>query len=304
MNPEFPVFVPTKGRYDSLLTIKAFELIRVPYMAVIEKQEYPNYSKVIDKSKILVLPHQNKGLTVTRNWIWDYAEKELKTDYFWTFDDNIRSFYRLHKNIKYRLDSGNFLYAIEQFSQRYSNLYISGMAYKMFAPSKRKHPPFIMNTRIYSNMFIKTKIPYRNRLFYNDDTDLCLQILKAGYCTCQFVAFLADKMHTMTVKGGMTDYYNKTNSRLEFAKELKNAHPDCVKITWKFGRWHHQVDYRPFKNNKLIRKNGIKIEPGVNNYGMKLIDCSKHQEEHQERHTEQCRPTRRTYDRNHHGPKA
>lgn len=304
MNPEFPVFVPTKGRYDSLLTIKAFELIRVPYMAVIEKQEYPNYSKVIDKSKILVLPHQNKGLTVTRNWIWDYAEKELKTDYFWTFDDNIRSFYRLHKNIKYRLDSGNFLYAIEQFSQRYSNLYISGMAYEMFAPRKRKHPPFIMNTRIYSNMFIKTKIPYRNRLFYNDDTDLCLQILKAGYCTCQFVAFLADKMHTMTVKGGMTDYYNKTNSRLEFAKELKNAHPDCVKITWKFGRWHHQVDYRPFKNNKLIRKNGIKIEPGVNNYGMKLIDCSKHQEEHQERHTEQCRPTRKTYDRNHHGPRA
>lgn len=304
MNPEFPVFVPTKGRYDSLLTIKAFELIRVPYMAVIEKQEYPNYSKVIDKSKILVLPHQNKGLTVTRNWIWDYAEKELKTDYFWTFDDNIRSFYRLHKNIKYRLDSGNFLYAIEQFSQRYSNLYISGMAYEMFAPRKRKHPPFIMNTRIYSNMFIKTKIPYRNRLFYNDDTDLCLQILKAGYCTCQFVAFLADKMHTMTVKGGMTDYYNKTNSRLEFAKELKNAHPDCVKITWKFGRWHHQVDYRPFKNNKLIRKIGIKIDPGVNNYGMKLIDCSKHQEEHQERHTEQCRPTRRTYDRNHHGPKA
>lgn len=304
MNPEFPIFVPTKGRYDSLLTIKAFELIRVPYMAVIEKQEYPNYSKVIDKSKILVLPHQNKGLTVTRNWIWDYAEKELKTDYFWTFDDNIRSFYRLHKNIKYRLDSGNFLYAIEQFSQRYSNLYISGMAYEMFAPRKRKHPPFIMNTRIYSNMFIKTKIPYRNRLFYNDDTDLCLQILKAGYCTCQFVAFLADKMHTMTVKGGMTDYYNKTNSRLEFAKELKNAHPDCVKISWKFGRWHHQVDYRPFKNNKLIRKIGIKIDPGVNNYGMKLIDCSKHQEEHQERHTEQCRPTRRTYDRNHHGPRA
>jgi hypothetical protein len=30
------------------------------------------------------------------------------------------------------------------------------------------------------------------------------------------------------------------------------------------------VDYRPFKGNKLIRKPGIEISQGVNNYGMVL----------------------------------
>jgi len=270
MNPKYPIFVPTKGRYETLHTIRALESINVPYYAVIEKQEYIQYSSVIDAQKIIVLPHQNKGLTVTRNWIWDYAQNELKTPYFWTMDDNIRGFYRLHKNIKYRVDSGTFLHVIENFVERYENLYISGMQYEMFAPRKKKHPPVILNTRVYSNMLIKTDIPYRNETFYNDDTDLCLRVLKDGNCTIQFCAFLADKIATMTVKGGMTDYYEKTEKRKQFAMELVRAHPDVVRLTWKFNRWHHEVDYGPFRNNKLKRKPNITVEPGVNNYGMVL----------------------------------
>lgn len=270
MNPEFPLFVPTKGRYESLLTIRALEKIGVPYTAVIEKQEYEQYAAVIDKRNLLVLPHQNQGLTVTRNWIWDYAQKELKTPYFWTMDDNIRWFYRLHQNIKHRMDSGTFLYVMEQFAQRYVNLYITGMQYEMFVPRKQKHRPLIFNSRVYSNMLIKTDIPYRNECFYNDDTDLCLRILKDGHCTVEFAVFLADKEQTMKVKGGMTDYYEQTNKRLEFAKELQAKHPDVVKIVWKFNRWHHQVDYRPFKRNKLILKPGVIIPTEPNNYGMVL----------------------------------
>ena len=75
----------------------------------------------------------------------------------------------------------------------------------------------------------------------------------------------------MTIGGGMTDYYKKTNNRLEFVKELQSKHPDVVKITRKWGRWQHSVDYRPFKGNRLIKKPGIVIPEGVNNYGMVLV---------------------------------
>lgn len=123
-------------------------------------------------------------------------------------------------------------------------------------------------------MLIKTDIPFRNELFYNDDTDLCLRVLKSGFCTMLFYAFLADKIATMQIKGGMTDYYEKTNKRLEFAQELQRAHPDVVKIVWKYNRWHHQVDYRPFRGNKLIKKPGVVIPDEPNNYGMKLVRLS------------------------------
>ena len=79
----------------------------------------------------------------------------------------------------------------------------------------------------------------------------------------------------MTMKGGNTEELykldGKEDGRLLMAQSLQRQHPDVVKITRKWGRWQHQVDYRPFKRNKLIRKEGIEIPEGVNNYGMKLV---------------------------------
>jgi hypothetical protein len=275
MNPRYPVFVPTKGRWESRLTIKALENIGVPYKAVIEAQEYDNYAAVIDSKNIIVLPHRDKGLVVTRNWIWDYA---LAQGYqrFWTMDDNIRNFFRLNHNLKVPITTGTPLWAMEDFTERYTNVPISGMNYFMFASRKTKAAPFTLNTRVYSNMLIETDArdpsgkPYRNEGFYNDDTDLCLRILKDGYCTILFNAFLIEKSVTMTVKGGMTPYY-QGDGRLKMVQELQAKHPDVVKITRKWGRWQHQVDYRPFKNNQLRKRTDIEIPTGVNNYGMKLV---------------------------------
>ena len=76
----------------------------------------------------------------------------------------------------------------------------------------------------------------------------------------------------MIMKGGNTDtIYNTGDKRRAFAESLVAQHPDVVRVTWKFNRWHHQVDYTPFKKNKLRRKPGIQVPEGVNEYGMKLV---------------------------------
>lgn len=268
MNPSYPVFIPSKGRYKNPMTILALQKMNVPFKVVVEDSEFNAYSQLVGANNLLLLPFSNQGLVAARNWIWDYVS-DLNTPYFWTFDDNIRAFYRMNKNIKARVQDGTILRIIEDFMGRYTNLYISGMHYELFRPRKLKWPPFHLNTRVYSNMLIKTDIPYRNRGVYNDDTDLCLRILKDGFCTILFNAFLADKMETMSLKGGNTPIY-EDDGRLEMAKSLRAQHPDVTKITWKFGKWQHQVDYRPFKKNKLIRKRGIIIPDKPNEYGMKL----------------------------------
>jgi len=106
---------------------------------------------------------------------------------------------------------------------------------------------------------------------YNEDTDLSLRALKEGWCTILFMAFMAKKAVTMTMKGGNTDSLYQDDGRLKMAQSLQQQHPDVVKITRKWGRWQHQVDYRPFKANRLKRKPGVVIPEGVNNYGMKLV---------------------------------
>lgn len=58
------------------------------------------------------------------------------------------------------------------------------------------------------------------------------------------------------MKGGNTDeLYKQTggfDGRLAMAQSLQRQHTDVTKVVRKWDRWQHQVDYRPFKGNKLI----------------------------------------------------
>ena len=275
MNPRYPVYIISKGRWESRLTAKALDMMHVRYHIVIEPQEYDDYAAVIDPTKILVLPFSNlgQGSIPARNWVWEHS-LGIGAERHWILDDNIREFYRLHQNIKYRTDSGTTFRAIEDFVDRYENVALAGMQYELLVPRKVGLNPVIMNTRIYSCILILNSIPYRWRGRYNEDTDLSLRALKDGWCTVLFCAFLAKKIATMQMKGGNTEELYKLNGqadgRLLMAQSLQHQHPDVTKITRKWGRWQHQVDYRPFKRNRLKLKPGVVIPEGVNNYGMVL----------------------------------
>lgn len=273
MNPKYPVYIPSKGRWESRLTAKALEEMKVPYHIVIEEQEYNNYAAVIDPQKILVLPFRDRGLIASRCWIMEHSIAQ-GAERHWQIDDNIAWFARLHQNKKIRVDNGVCFCAVEDLSDRYTNVAYSGLQYEMFVPAIKKWPPFLLNTRIYSCTLVNNSIPYRWRSIYNDDTDVSLMALKDGWYTILVQAFIAKKMPTMTIKGGNTEALYKLNNgqdgRLLMAQALQKLHPDVVKVTRKWGRWQHTVDYRPFKGNRLIRKEGVEIPQGVNNYGMVL----------------------------------
>lgn len=278
MNPSYPVYIISKGRWESRLTSKALEKIQVPYHIVVEPQEFNNYAEVIDPKKILVLPFSNlgQGSIPARNWVWEHS-LSVGAKRHWILDDNMATFFRFNRNLKVPVASGTIFKTAEDFVDRYTNVALAGFNYKMFA--SRKSPdikPFTPNTRIYSCILIKNSIPYRWRGRYNEDTDLSLRVLKDGWCTVLFNAFLAEKMPTMTMKGGNTESLYKlgdVDGRLLMAQSLQQQHPDVVKITRKWGRWQHHVDYRPFKKNRLIRKPGIVIPNAQNEYGMTLVEA-------------------------------
>ncbi len=189
-------------------------------------------------------------------------------------DDNINGFFRLNLNIKTPVGDGTILRCSEDFTDRYENVPMSGLNYFMFASRKVKNPPYYLNTRVYSYILLSNEIDFRWRGRYNEDTDLSLRILKAGYCTILFNAFLCGKQTTMSMTGGNTEsLYNikegEKDGRLLMAESLQEQHPDITKIVHKWGRWQHSVDYSYFRKfNKLIRKIDVPDEP--DNYGMIL----------------------------------
>jgi len=281
-NNSFPLYIVSKGRADSRLTSRALEAMGVPYKMVIEEQEYDDYAAVIDPKKIIILlPEYQKqyirhcdetlspGPGAARNFVWEHSILDGHA-WHWVMDDNIKGFYRLNKNLKVPLGNGAGFKAMEDFCLRYSNIAMAGPNYFMFAPRKTKQPPFVKNTRIYSCNLIRNDVPFRWRGRYNEDTILSLDMLKSGWCTVQFNAFLQYKTTTQKLKGGNTDEFYAKEGTYPKSKMLVDIHPDVSKLAWRFGRCHHHVDYSKFKTTQLRKVAGYKEKRGVDNYGMVL----------------------------------
>jgi hypothetical protein len=276
-NPRYPVYVISKGRADTRLTARTLDEIGVPYRIVVEPQEYDAYAAVIDPAKVLTLPFANlgQGSIPARNWVWDHATAEGH-DRHWILDDNIQRFYRFNKNAKVPIGDGTAFAVMEQFVDRYENVPMAGPNYEHFASRREPNiPPFRPNTRVYSCILLSNHVPHRWRGRYNEDTDLSLRFLKDGYCTVLFNFCLANKVATMSMRGGNTDeLYRQTedfDGRLAMARSLEAQHPDVVKVVHKWGRWQHQVDYRPFRGNTLVRRPGVVIPEGIDEHGMRLV---------------------------------
>lgn len=274
-NPKYPVYIVSKGRWEKRITARYLDRMGVPYRIAVEPQEYRQYAAVIDPAQILTLPFSNlgQGSIPARNYVWDHALAAGAARH-WVLDDNIEGFYRYNRNAKRLVLTGAIFRAAEDFTDRYLNVRLSGFQYEHFVPKRLDRPPFVLNTRIYSCILIDTACRHRWRGRYNEDTDLSLRVLKDGDCTILFNAFLANKKATMRMKGGNTDELYRQDGqfdgRLEMARSLQRQHPDVTKVVWKWGRWQHQVDYRPFAGNRLIRRRGVSVPGGVDDYGMRL----------------------------------
>lgn len=270
-----------------MITSKALTAMGVQHNIVVEPQEVAQYKAAVQKMGLLTnvieldMSYKGKyqlcdahglskstGSGPARNFIWDHSVSQGHK-WHWIMDDNIKAFYRMTKNVRIETTSPSIWKAMEDFVLRYTNVAMAGPNYAMFAFGASAIPAFITNTRIYSCNLIRNDVPFRWRGRYNEDTIMSLDMLKAGWCTIQFNAFLQGKLRTQTIKGGNTDELYK-HGTMDKSQMLVREHPDVAEVKFKFGRWHHHVDYTPFKKHKLIRKPDLVVQKQNNEYGMCL----------------------------------
>lgn len=245
----------------------------VPFKLVIEPQEEQAYAKEFSEH-LIILPFSNLGMggIPARNFVWDHAQKSGSGRH-WILDDNIAGIWRRYAARRIRCESGPAFRACEEFTDRYENIAISGMNYYMFSIDGQKQPAFNLNVHVYSCLLIDNSIPFRWRGRYNEDTDLCLRVLSAGYCTVLFNAFLAWKMTTMTMKGGNSDSLYKGDGRLRMARSLERVWPYVVETRRRFRRPQHYVrDSWAKFDTPLKLKKGVDLSslPDVDEFGLEL----------------------------------
>jgi len=286
MQNRYPVYIVSKGRYKNGLTTKALNRMGVDHYIICEEFEADLYRKNT-KATILILPQcyldeydtcddlgnsKGKGPGAARNYAWDHSVS-LGFKRHWVMDDNLDAFHYLNRNEKYEVECNSTIRAAEDFVDRYENILIAGFNYYSFCKKTDKVPPFVLNTRIYSCLLINNECPFKWRGRYNEDTDICLRVLKAGYCTLQFNAFLCGKVTTQRMTGGNTDEFYADEGTLPKSRMIEELHPDVAKVVWRFNRWHHHVDYKPFKRNKLIKKHSFYVADDPS-YGLRLCDAN------------------------------
>ena len=64
MQSKYPIYIISKGRADSRLTVKSLDDMGAMYRVVIEESEYDDYAAVINPNRLLVLP---EGLEKPQN---------------------------------------------------------------------------------------------------------------------------------------------------------------------------------------------------------------------------------------------
>jgi hypothetical protein len=297
--PQFPLYIPSKGRHEYMVTSKALSKMGVRHYVIAEPQEVDAYRRASSGLLCDIIEldlsfkenyelcdslglSKSTGPGPARNFAWEHS-KALGFDWHWVMDDNLQYFARMTRNERIKTNSPAMWRAMEDFVLRYKNVGMAGPNYSMFAFGASKLPPFITNTRIYSCNLIRNDLIYRWRGRYNEDTILSLDMLKAGWCTIQFNAFLQGKMGTQVLKGGNTDEFYHAEGKVQEGEKyadtgtlaksqmLVDVHPDLSRLVQKFSRWHHAVDYSVFKNQKLIKKDGLKLTGKPKDYGMKKV---------------------------------
>lgn len=269
VNPQYPIYVLSKGRWNKRLTIDALEKMKCPYKLVIEPTEFDKYNKYVDKENILVIPekylNKDQGGIPARNFIWQNAIDRGFTKH-WILDDNIKCFLRWNYNTQKRIDSGVIFRVIEQYARRYTNIGLCGMSYFFSVPAIQVQRKIITNnSRCYSCILINhklldTKLKERWRGKYNEDTDLSIRVLRANLSTFLFNNFICDKITSGTMKGGNTDDLYKGGTHegyMDKFKALKAQHPEFVKLTYnkhRDKRPHHHINYKKVAISQPILK--------------------------------------------------
>jgi hypothetical protein len=281
-SPQHPIYIVSKGRSDKCVTSRELEKRGLRHFVIVEPGERELYAASLGRlARVLVLPPEyrsnydtcddlgdakSKGPGPARNFAWDDAVSH-GAEWHWVMDDNIDGFYRLNRNLKVPVSDGTIFRVMETFAERYENVGMAGPSYHGFTHQREQRPPVFLNTRIYSCNLIRNDLPYRWRGRYNEDTDLSLRMLKDGWVTVQFNAFLQRKRATQTMKGGNTDEFYAEEGTLPKSQMIEQLHPDVAKVISRWGRWHHWVDYSLFTTMPRLRA-GVDVTSGPDDFGM------------------------------------
>lgn len=242
----YPVYIPSKGRYDNNPTARLCIKEGIPYFLVVEPQDAEHYIAEFGEDNCLVMPENDMGLSYARRFCKQHSIDNGDT-WHWQIDDDM-------KGVMTRIDGKNVktpavevMTEIEKFTDQYTNIGQVGLCHSLFAWSAKTE--YGLNKQCPSFVLFRNDLDVWWRDFVPEDTDYSLQVLTLAsppglfdqepkqWCTVLFYKYMFDSAVQGQMKGGCTEERYQGDGRLLRIKNLQKYWPGCFTKTWKHDSW-------------------------------------------------------------------
>lgn len=222
---DLTIFIPTLGRSDIQHTYKNLtdELRKITKLVIhkSEKDLYPTY-------KTIVCPEYE--IAKKRSWII----KNCKTKYLIMLDDDLRFHTRKSKtdwHLRYSTEED-----VNDMFDDVMTLLESGYAHVGVSPRPGNHTvadDFTENVRMFGFLAYDVETILKNvefnRVEFQEDFDICLQLLRKGYPNAVLYKYChGDQLGFHSVGGCVLQ--RKIDNQNASVKKLHELHPDFVRI--------------------------------------------------------------------------
>ena len=205
---KYKIYIPTKGRYDRLLTADYLAKNEIDFSLVVEKKEVDLYEEKYP-NKVIVLPDSDYGsVYFARNFIkkLSIANKEKK---HWQLDDDIKKLMYVNDGKFIDIPLDEIFENMENFCDKFKNIGLASPQSSVWVRFSKK--PFETNKLVYTCKLVDNSLDIWWNKDVIDDVDYNIQVLDSGWCTVRFNTFSFAWSSSTTQKGGFTEIYLEKN---------------------------------------------------------------------------------------------
>lgn len=235
----WPVYIPSKGRAETITTARVLREGGVQAVIVAEPQEQAAYRLNNPLNNLLVLPQNNGGIVTVRNHILEHA-KAAGHAWFWMMDDDIKGFYlveqgKTHKRVAHAV----LAFAQGIIEEQGEEAAQAALEYQQYAWAAKT--PYKTNS--YCDVCVAVApgrvghVRYRRELALKEDRDFTLQLLNSGKRVVRVThaAFTCPKNGSN--KGGLHAEYAQAGREAAASLRMQAAWPGvCEAVTKPDGR--------------------------------------------------------------------
>ena len=229
---KYTVYIPSKGRHVASAASGSTAMLMeehgiTNYKIVVEPQDYEEYAKNFAPEKLVQLPENDQGIAYARTFIKEYSLTNGEK-FSWQMDDDMRWFAIRMTNKNERCKPYTAMGIIEETTDMFSNIGISGITSVAFAFSKKNR--LNLNKMAYGVVLINNETEHKWRDGVSEDLDYSLQLLEDKYVSLSFNHICFITPSTGANAGGNQLNLFKDDNRKKMFEKTVETWPNRLKV--------------------------------------------------------------------------